>query len=130
MYVSSGMMLSTEAYISRESGEIFYVSDDPDLNVGNPKDLDNYEKYIEVPGKVELGIGKRVVFQFVSKVMPEKLDEVERIFCRKGAYSRFRSLLERNRKLEEWYKYESESMKKELGYWAEEEGFELEYELE
>ena len=126
MYVSSGMMLSTEAYISRKTGEIFYVSDDPDVNVGNPKDLGNYEKYIEVPGKVELDLGKRIVFRFVSGTLPKNMDEVEEIFRRKGAYTRYKSLLERNIKLEEWYKYESECMKRELEIWAGEEGFELE----
>ena len=92
MYVSFGMMLSTEAYISRETGEIFYISDDPDLDEGNPKDLGDYEKYIEVPGKVELDLGKRVVFRFVSEALPEKLGEVEEIFRRKGAYSRYQRL--------------------------------------
>ncbi|NIR32779.1 MAG: hypothetical protein GWN84_26470 [Gammaproteobacteria bacterium] len=95
------------AYVSLDTGEIFYVSDWIDLDE-TPDDLDTSDRYIEIPHKNELNLGQRLVREFVAARLPEYGREVERIFSRKGAYSRFKNLLESKGLLEEWYQHEDE----------------------
>lgn len=96
---------------------MYYQSDYGDSDE-LPEDIDD-DKYIELPDKNELDLGKRLVFRFASAFMPEKMDKVEEIFSRKGAYARFKDLLEYEGKLDEWHAYENEAQKKALKEWCE-----------
>ena len=62
-----------------------------------PDDIEDSRKYIEIPHKNELDLGKNIVMRFVIEFMPDDIYRVENIFKRKGAYSRFKSLLEKIR---------------------------------
>jgi len=61
--------------------------------------------------------------------LPDRYDEVEVMFARKGAYSRYKDFLSRNECLDEWYKFEESATRELLCEWAVEEGFEVEIEL-
>jgi hypothetical protein len=67
-----------------------------------------------------------LALKFVAQALPDDFDEVARIFQRRGAYARFKNLLERRGKLAEWYAFESESQRKALRGWCEAYGIELE----
>ena len=43
-----------------------------------PEDVDESDKYIEIPHKNELDLGRNLVFQFVSKHIPEEIVKVEK----------------------------------------------------
>jgi len=60
-----------------------------------PDDADDEEKYLRIPHKKELDLGKPLVFDFVEEFLPDQFDNVRRIFKRKGAYARFKDLLQR-----------------------------------
>ncbi|MCK5351545.1 hypothetical protein KAJ77_03150, partial [bacterium] len=53
-------------------------------------------------------------------------DDVLGIFRRKGAYGRFKGLLEQKGLLEEWYAFEEEKTRERLLRWCEENGVVLE----
>ena len=72
-----------------------------------------------------LDLGKSLVFQFVSENLPGDLDQVERIFRKRGAYSRFKDLLERRNLLEQWYNYETDETSKALRAWCQKNKIEL-----
>ncbi|MDJ0669159.1 MAG: hypothetical protein QNJ61_17895 [Desulfobacterales bacterium] len=74
---------------------IYYVSDLGDSNE-LPEDIDE-EKYIAIPHKNELDLGKALVFEFTTANLPGEIEKVDSIFRRKGAYSRFKDLLEKIR---------------------------------
>ena len=121
-FVSSGEIVQASAFVSRETGRIYWVSDDleeEDL----PNNLEDSEHYAEVPTKRDLGLGKRLALRFMSKEMPGKFDIADGFFRRRGAYGPFKDLLEENGVLEKWYRFEEESIRKALSDWAEEEGF-------
>jgi hypothetical protein len=42
------------------------------------------EKYLRVPDKRELNLGKSLALQFVAEFLPRDLDRAERIFGRRG----------------------------------------------
>ena len=71
-----------------------------------PDNIEDPNKYIEIPHKNKLDLGKNLVMRFVIEFMPDDIYKVENIFKRKGAYSRFKSLLEREELLKEWHDYE------------------------
>ena len=124
-FVSSAVPFESSAYISRRTGEIYWVSDLIDEEDDLPEDLGDPEQYIEIPHKNKLDLGRRLVLGFVRRSLPDSYDEVEDIFRRKGAYSRYKALLERTGKLEEWYRYEEVETDAALRQWSEEEGIDL-----
>jgi hypothetical protein len=112
------------AYLCKETGQIFYTSEMGDSDE-LPEDIDETDKYITIPHKNDLKLGKALVTEFTSKYMPEELDRTYMIFRRKGAYSRYKDLLERKGLLDEWYQYENERQKAALKEWCKENGIEI-----
>ena len=121
-FASSGEIVQSSAYISRETGRIYWVSNDL-VEMELPDNIEDSEHYAEVPTKRNLGLGKRLALRFVSKELPEKFDVVDGFFRKRGAYGRFKDLLEDNDALEKWYRFEEESIREALCAWAEDEGF-------
>ena len=124
LFVSSEQMCIHNAYLCRETGEIFYESEMSDLDE-LPEDIDD-DKYISIPHKNELELGKALVIEFTSQYMPEELDRVHSIFHRKGAYSRYKELLEEKGVLEEWYEFEKKRQDEAIREWCRENDIEIE----
>src|SRR5437868_15339794 len=53
-----------------------------------PDDI-NDEKYISIPDKRELDLGKPLVLDFAREFLPDDYDEVRHIFRRRGAYRQY-----------------------------------------
>ncbi len=90
-----------------------------------PEDIDDLDKYITIPHKNDLELGKALVIEFTSEYLPEELERVYSIFRRKGAYSRYKDLLENKGALEDWYKFENERRKVALEEWCQENNIEI-----
>jgi hypothetical protein len=63
---------------------------------------------------------------FVRSRCPEEIDRVLMIFSRRGAYRRYKDLLEQKGLLDEWYDFEQQRTRQALLDWCEENGIELE----
>ena len=124
-FVSDDSMEEHEARISRASGEIFWLCELFDEQESVPDDIDDDERYVSVPSQRDLNLGKYLVLKFMESELPEHQDEVRRIFSRKGAYARFKGLLEQLGKLDDWYSYERTAVCTALCAWACEEGIEV-----
>ena len=124
MFVSMAPQFQNSAILSRETGEIYYVSEIGDSDE-LPDDVDDADKYIEIPHKNELDLGKALVLEFASEHLPDDLQEVIRIFNRKGAYARFKQLLEGKDMLDQWYEYENKRQETALREWCTENGIEV-----
>jgi hypothetical protein len=109
-FVSMDQQGMHNAYLCKETGQIFYTSEIGDADE-LPEDVDDPEKYITIPHKNDLDLRKALVIEFTSKYLPEELDRVYSIFRSKGAYAIYKDLLERKGFLDEWYKYENERQK-------------------
>ena len=116
-FVSVGAPAENEAYICRETGTIHWHSESADIEEELPDDVDS-DRYIAVPHKNELDLGKRLVLQFAAEHLPDEYDDVRQIFSRHGAYARFKDLLERSGRLQQWHDYEDRATKEALRDWC------------
>ena len=123
-FVNSGGMGENQAYLDRQSGKIYWHSEFDDNNEELPGDIDD-EKYIAIPDKRELDLGKPLVLDFAREFLPDDYDEVRRIFSRRGPYRRYKDLLLRRGALERWYDFSSKSEETALQRWCAENGIEL-----
>ena len=114
-FVSSGYG-DDEAYLDIKSGEIYFVGDAVDEIP--PSDLYENDKYVHLPSKADLDLGKRLAINFIATALPDKLDETYSIFSHKGAYSKFKFMLESAENLESWYAYEDAESKKAILGWC------------
>jgi hypothetical protein len=112
----------TQAIMCRETGQIYWRSDfsgidEPDEPL--PDDIDNGEKYIAIPDKRELGLGKPLALAFAREFLPNDFDEVRYFFSRRGAYRRFRNLLARRNATQRWYDFTAKATERALREWCE-----------
>ena len=84
--------LARATFVSLDTGEIHYMS--------------------------ELDLGAELALSFTAAELPDCHDRVADFFRRKGAYGRFKALLESKRVLERWYAYESDATEKVLRQWC------------
>ncbi|MDL1959816.1 MAG: hypothetical protein LWX01_12150 [Deltaproteobacteria bacterium] len=78
-FVSMEPMYGNQAILCKETGEIFYISEMGDSNE-LPDDIEDSKKYIEIPHKNELDLGKNLVMRFVIEFMPDDIYRIEYIF--------------------------------------------------
>lgn len=126
-WVSSGFM-DNQAYVCRESGKIYWISGEPgvlDEEDEIPDDIDDLDKYVLVPSKRDLDLGSHLVFDFTVRYLPKHYDQVRDMFRRKGAYGRFKGLLERQDKVDAWHAFSDEQAVKALKEWCKEEDLQI-----
>lgn len=127
-FVNFGGSDEHQAYFCKQSGKIYWHSDVMELDEPDnelPDDIDDDEKYLEIPDKRELDLGKPLALDFARQVLPGDFDEVRRIFSRRGAYASFKDLLARKRALDQWYEFERNATERALREWCELNGLEL-----
>ena len=123
-FVSSGGMGENEAYLDRQSGKIYWHSEFGDNDEKLPDDIDN-EKYIAIPDKKELELGKPLALDFAREFLSDDCVEVRHIFSRGGAYRRYKNLLVRRSALDLWYDFSNKAEEAALREWCAENGIDL-----
>ena len=117
-FVSVGGMGEHQAFLCKQSGRVYWHSEFSDELDELPDDIEDSEKYVPIPDKRELDLGKPLVLDFARQFLPNDIDEVRRIFSRKGAYARFKDLLDRRGALDHWYDFEAKVEEKALRMWC------------
>ena len=128
-FVSGGEAtgMADMAWVERATGRILMRGDDEDYSDEIPDDIDDPEKYAEVPGKYDLDLGVHLVMDFARRhLSDEDVDQVRSYFRRPGAYARFTNFLDRRGLREQWYRFEREAKARALREWCEEEGIQIE----
>ncbi len=126
LFVSSNMYGMNRALVCKDTGKILYRSEMGDIDeTEEEEDLDR-EQCPSIPHKNKLDLGRNLVFEFVQEHLPEDHETVRNYFNRKGAYSRYKSLLENRGMLKSWYDTEQAQTEKALREWCRENGVELE----
>lgn len=114
----------SEAFVCRRTGRIYWVSGEPgilDEEDEIPNDIDDVRKYVPVPHQRDLNLDTKLVFDFAAEHLAEQYDDVRTIFRSKGAYGRFKALLEHQGALENWYAYSDERTLSALEEWCQSE---------
>lgn len=125
-FVSASQFDEHQAYICTRTGRIFCVADgmDDDDDDELPDDPEA-DGYIAVPHRRDLNLGKSLALKFVAEELPALLGEARDIFRRKGAFRRFKHLIEARGELEKWYAYEEHATGAAVRNWCRDVGITL-----
>ena len=123
-FVSFGAPFEHRAFISMDSGAIYWVSESNPLDEEVPDDLETSDRYISIPHKNDLDLGRQLALRFAAEEIPEHHSRIDGFFRHRGAYARFKEFLEDLGRLERWYEFEAESTKRALKDWCAENGIE------
>ena len=124
LFVSMDQKFMHNAYLCKDSGQFFYTSELGDSDE-LPEDIDDTEKYISIPHKHDLELGRALVFDFTSEYIPEELDRIYAYFRSRGAYSRFKDFLNVKGLLDKWHTFEDERIRAALEEWCQENSIEI-----
>jgi hypothetical protein len=125
-FISSGSPMEHNAYVSLDTGEVYWTSEFNDaFDEDVPDDLETSDRYLTIPHKTDLDLGRSLALRFVERELPARYEQVEGFFRRQGAYSRFKDLLHREGVLEAWYTFEADSVDSALRQWCAENGIEI-----
>jgi len=125
---SDGLGEPTPVYVSRLTGELVYDAED---FTGEPcpvEDIDCHPDYVHLPDAFDLDLKQALVWRFVRAHLPEQEPEIREFFRRRGAYGRYKSLLESEGKLEDWFEFENRSTREALVDWCRHNGISVHYE--
>ena len=124
-WVSAGGPFENTAYVSRQTGRIFWDTDAAGPDEELPEDVEDGTLYVCVPHKHDLDLGQRLVFRFLDVNAPDAYDQVRGYFSKRGAYARYKDFLERRGLLQAWYSYEQQATEAALREWANSEDLEV-----
>ena len=116
-FVSASYPGKHQAFLCKQTCKLYWQSTSSGELDELPDDIDD-EKYVQIPAKRDLDLGKPLVFDFVGQFLPDDFDEVQRIFSQRGAYARFKDLLVRRGTLDQWYSFESKAEESALRRWC------------
>ncbi|PPD47778.1 MAG: hypothetical protein CTY14_03730 [Methylotenera sp.] len=119
-FVSSGSRDENNAYVCKKTGVIYWTSTTLDLEEEVPKDLETSLDYVEVPHKNELKLGQSLALSFIDQTLPDEYNFVASLFRKRGAYRRFKDMLQYQGLLEKWYEFEAQASDDALLAWCEE----------
>lgn len=123
-FVNFGGLGENQAFLDTQTGQTYLHSEFADNFEELPEDLDD-ERYIEIPHKNELNLGKPMVLDFVGQFLPDDYDEVRDIFRRRGAYGQFKAMLARRGALDRWYDFSAKAEEAALRAWCADNAIEL-----
>ena len=119
-FVSGNTIGDEQAYICQVTGNIYWISSEIELEPDTPVDIETSELYIAVPHKKDLRLGQDLAMAFIDQELPDDYNTVASYFRKKGAYRRFKDLLEERGQLDAWYAFENSATDKALLDWCEE----------
>lgn len=124
-WVSSSPPAENEALVSRITGNIHWSSSMIELDEELPENIEDRSIYVSVPHKYDLNLGKNVALVFAEEQLADSYETVANIFRQRGAYGRFKDLLERKDRLQAWYDYEANATELALREWGAEQGLSI-----
>lgn len=125
LFVSSNYYGENSAVLCKDTGEILYCSSASGIDeIGDIDELD-WDRCVEMPHKNDFNLGKALVFEFAEKHLPDDYALVRQMFRHGGAYSLYKTLLERHDLLQQWYEFENSRQEQALRNWCQEKDIEL-----
>ena len=124
-FVSSGSSSQHSAYICMDTGIIYWKSNVIDLEEEIPDDIETSDRYISVPHKNDLKLGQNLALSFVEQEIPHDYNFAASLFRKRGAYRRFKELLQTEGLLGKWFIFEANASDIALQLWCKENNIEL-----
>src|SRR5689334_1662562 len=108
-FANFGGPFESQAFVDLDTGSFHCISDPLDLDEETPVGLETSDRYLALPHKNDLDLGRRLALSFTEERLPGDLDRVLSYFHKSSAYGRFKELLGDRAVLEEWYAFEKEA---------------------
>ena len=124
-FVSSGSRLQHRAFLCKATGVIYWTSATLELEEEVPDDVQTSSNYMEIPHKNQLKLGQGLALVFIDEVLPHEYNFVASLFRKRGAYRRFKDMLQYQGLLEKWYAFEAQASDDALRAWCDENGISL-----
>lgn len=124
-FANSGAPYESSAYINLDTGFLHWTSATIELEEEPPEDMATSDCYLALPYKNDLDLGRELALSFVEQELPNDYDRAEGFFRSKGAYGRFKTLLESRGVIEKWYAFEAQATEARLREWCHEHGIQL-----
>ncbi|WP_266159812.1 hypothetical protein [Dyella silvatica] len=93
-WTSAAAPFENEAYVNRITGKTFWSSSSTDVEEELPEDIDDEWVYLAIPNKEDLDLGRELALRFVDAHLPESYELAQGYFQSRGAYPRFKALLD------------------------------------
>jgi len=113
---------ANSAFVSRATGMVHWASSDTELDDEPPEDVEDGSIYVGIPHKLDLNLGKDLALAFTEERLGDSIRIVQGFFRQRGAYGRFKDLLEHSGLLQAWYDYEASKTEVALREWCAEQG--------
>ena len=117
MRINAGGYGEHTAALDRATGQIYWQSESGDVDE-IPEELWESADVVEIPHKRDLGPGHALVFDFTSEHLPDNFGTVKEIFSKRGAYARYKDLLESKGLLQQWYEYDKQGTTAAIRRWC------------
>jgi len=117
-FVSFAAPMEHHAFISLDTGTIYWISELNPLEEEVPEDLETSDRYLAIPHKNDLDLGSDLALRFTAEELPGRYARVEEFFRHHGAYARFKDLLESEGCLDKWYAFEADATEGALKNWC------------
>ena len=117
-FVSFAAPMEHHAFISLDTGTIYWISEPNPLEEEVPEDLETSDRYLAIPHKNDLDLGSDLALRFSVAELPGRYARVEELFRHRGAYARFKDLLVSEGCLDKWYAFEADATEKALKNWC------------
>ncbi|HEX5338012.1 MAG TPA: hypothetical protein VFW53_06215, partial [Gallionella sp.] len=117
-WVTSSSPAENGAFVSRVTGKTHWFSSMMELDEELPEDIEDGSIYVAVPHKYDLNLGNNLPLAFTEEQLADSYETVSNFFRQRGAYRKFKDLLERKGQLEAWYEFEAKATELALREWA------------
>ena len=119
-FASYGGPYESRAFVNLDTGSLHLISDAIELDVEAAEDIEASDRYLALPHKNHLDLGRELALSFIEQHLPGEFDRVAGYFHKRGAYSRFKDLLESCGVVETWYAFEKQATEQALRQWCDE----------
>ena len=110
--------MQNSAYVSRRTGQVHWVSEVIELDDELPDDIEDTSVYVAIPSKNDLRLGKSLAQELIREHIPDEFGRVVAFFHHRGAYAKFKDLLDRRGPLDAWHQHEAGEAERSLRAWA------------
>lgn len=116
--------IESMAYINLDTGILYCAADGFDCD-DVPDDLETSDRYLALPHKNDLDLGRALALSFAQAHLLDDYDTVLGYFSKRGAYAKFKDLLGHRGVLDTWHSYEKLATERALRDWCEEHDIQL-----
>ena len=113
------------AYVNLETGNVYWVADEMEGLEELPDDIETSDRYLMLPDKRDLELGRNLAISFAEEALPTEYENVVDCFRKKGAYGRFKDLLDRHDALTQWHAFEAKQTEIALREWCRQNAIQL-----